>query len=58
MKRDYEEGYKSGVLHDDENILCRENLIKMESGIKSEYNYIRDYWQGYKDGLKRLYSRT
>ena len=47
--KDYNDGFRSGLLHDDNNPLCVDNLRKA----KLPHDSVRviDYWRGYLMGV-------
>ena len=50
---EYDAGFKSGLLHNESDPLCLENIRKMEHAIatRPSDDLVRHYWTGYKDGL-------
>jgi hypothetical protein len=48
--KEYRAGRQSGLLHNDSDPLCQDNLRKMQLGIKNDVSLVRAYWKGYKTG--------
>jgi len=53
---DYKDGYSSGKMHGVPRryvtpTMLRDNLRKIEEGMKSSEPRIRQYWTGYRDGM-------
>ena len=50
--KEFKAGYKSGILHDINDSLCRDNIRKMELGKMALELAVQSYWQGYSAALR------
>lgn len=50
--KEYASGLKSGGMHDSSNQLCKDNLVKIEAGIRDyDRPLVQAYWLGYRAAL-------
>lgn len=54
INKEYKNGFNSGLLHNSTDYLCIDNLRKAKTAINSDYDYIKNYWSGYLDAIKKL----
>jgi hypothetical protein len=51
INKEYNAGFDSGIKHDINDPLCRDNERKIKTGIVSRDILVRVYWQGYFDAI-------